>query len=114
MPKVVKLKASATWEEIRSTPSDWDAIGKGGRLRRDEAPIGAFENEAGQHVGGVGAGVDADSVIVDLGPRRQRMAVDDDPSQGVAGEQERVAYPHQIVGVLLGDRNPRPNAGVDE
>ena len=45
MPKVVKLKASATWEEIRSTPSDWDAIGKGDLLRmhRHLHLIRAFE-----------------------------------------------------------------------
>ncbi len=45
MPKVVKLKPSATWEEIRSTPSDWDAIGKDGLLamHRHLHLIRAFE-----------------------------------------------------------------------
>ncbi len=45
MPKVVKLKPSAAWEEIRSTPKDWDETGKDTLLRmlRHLHLIRAFE-----------------------------------------------------------------------
>ena len=45
MPKVVKLKPSAPWEEIRATAQDWDAVGKDVlvRMHRHLHLIRAFE-----------------------------------------------------------------------
>jgi 2-oxoisovalerate dehydrogenase E1 component len=33
MPKIVDIKADAPWQEIRSTPADWDKLGKDEALR---------------------------------------------------------------------------------
>jgi len=45
MPKIVNLKPAAPWQEIRSTPADWDKLGPGPLLRmhRDLHLVRAFE-----------------------------------------------------------------------
>ncbi len=45
MPKIVNLKPAAPWQEIRSTPADWDRVGAEtlSRMHRDLHLVRAFE-----------------------------------------------------------------------
>ena len=47
MPKIVNLKPAAPWQEIRSTPADWDKAGADALLRmhRDLHLVRAFEEQ---------------------------------------------------------------------
>ena len=65
----------------------------------------AFQYQAGQDVAGIGAGVDVDSVgqVFDL--QTDRVAMHDRNAVIGGGIEKFFAYPDQVLGRLLFDRN---------
>src|SRR5439155_27218316 len=77
------------------------------------APV-AFDGERGEYPGPVRAGVDPDPVRALVHRLEDRVPVNHDAAMIVRISEEGVPDPPQIGPVLLLDRDPRPDAGVNE
>src|SRR4051812_6959759 len=78
----------------------------------EEALTRPLEHEAGEAIRDVGAGIDVDPVVVDLGPADWRVRVDDDLAEAVLALQKLFPDPHQILSALQRQRHSGPDAGV--
>ncbi len=74
----------------------------------------ALDGNAGQSSGAPSSGVDVDPVLLDVGMRHRRMAMNDKVSVVLRRVEKLMANPEQIVEVLPLDRNARANPGMDE
>src|SRR4051794_40213840 len=88
-------------------------VNSGGR-GVDEAPVGPLDDEAGQQVGEEGPGIDADAMGEDLRPAGGRVAMHDQPPSAIAAVEEGIADPHQVLRILLLQRDTGAQAGMDE
>ena len=74
----------------------------------------AFDDQASQPAGGVGAGIDVDPVWPHVGLEDRRVPVDDDLAETVFAEEKVVANPEQVFLALLLKGNARLHSGMDE
>jgi hypothetical protein len=74
----------------------------------------AFDDQASQPAGRIGAGIDVDAVWPDVGLADRRVPVDDDLPEVVLAKEKVVADPKQVFIALLLKGNARFHSGMDE
>src|SRR5262245_22079374 len=101
-----------SWRRVLRSIPEARAISRSSRLHA--RPLGAFEYERGQGAAGQRAGIDADAVALQIGPRGDGVAVHDDLAVFRLGLEKLVANPQHVFLDLLLEGKARTNAGMDE
>ena len=80
----------------------------------EQPPILPLDGKSGENPGPIGPRIDADSVRPLSDAVRDRVAMDDDQAMVAIVEQERLADPAKVGLVLVLDRYPWPDSGMNE
>ena len=80
----------------------------------EKALLVFFQNKAGQAAGGIGGGVNSDSIGTNLRGDHRRVTVHDKFSMLRLARQERLANIQKIIAILAIESHARPHSGMTE